>query len=570
MKNSLKYKLLILLTVVSIIPALLIGIATYTLTNRVLLRSSIASIEQMTRHKAEAFDLFANELSATLKDLTDSEATRAFLQLRDDTESESYFLSVIRLGEKLDTLLTQRGEAVDAVALLWNDGSLPMIRNYGGALPLNGDYRMRSPFREMMQSDAATHWIIIEEQREPRLYLYKTIYNTLTKENLGVALIRVDSQYIRSILITESGTTDATCLVDGNGQTWFIVGDLPQAEELFSNQTITSESRTVHDAKEAYRLSIVKLALADFQIANVTSLKDISDNVNQLLVSVICATIVVIIISGICALLLFQYLQKPIVGVHTAMRQFQDGALDTRVVIKRKDELGQLGDGFNEMAEQITQLIASIEEEQKRKKEIAIRFLQAQINPHFLYNTLNSIKVLTRMNRNEESCQMTTALISLLRLASGASDTVTLAQESEYIQSYVSLMCLRRDLDVCLKVEISPELLTCKILKFTMQPFVENSILHGAVEGKITIYISAKVTGAGILEIRIQDNGIGFDAQDTQELHKDSRRFHSIGINNVSERIKMYYGDNYGVQIQSRCGEGTLVILTQPLIESNE
>ena len=92
MKNSLKYKLLILLTVVSIIPALLIGIATYTLTNRVLLRSSIASIEQMTRHKAEAFDLFVNELSATLKDLTDSEATRAFLQLRDDTESESYFL----------------------------------------------------------------------------------------------------------------------------------------------------------------------------------------------------------------------------------------------------------------------------------------------------------------------------------------------------------------------------------------------------------------------------------------------------------------------------------------------
>ena len=176
MKNSLKYKLLILLTVVSVIPALLIGIATYTLTNRVLLQSSISSIEQMTRHKADAFDLFANELSATLKDLTDSEATRAFLQLRDDTVSESYFLSVIRLGEKLDTLLTQRGEAVDAVALLWNDGSLPMIRNYGGALPLNGDYRMRSPFREMMQSDAATHWIIIEEHQEPRLYLYKTIY----------------------------------------------------------------------------------------------------------------------------------------------------------------------------------------------------------------------------------------------------------------------------------------------------------------------------------------------------------------------------------------------------------
>lgn len=90
------------------------------------------------------------------------------------------------------------------------------------------------------------------------------------------------------------------------------------------------------------------------------------------------------------------------------------------------------------------------------------------------------------------------------------------------------------------------------------------------IEGKITICISAKVTDAGVLEIRIQDNGVGFDVQDTEEMHKDSRRFHSIGINNVSERIKMYYGDSYGVQIQSRYGEGTLVILTQPLIESNE
>lgn len=569
MKNSLKYKLLLLLIVAAIIPALLIGVAAYVLTNQVLLQSSISSTEQMNRHKADAFDLFASELSATIKDLTDSEATRAFLQLRDEPESESYYLSVLRLSEKLDTLITQRGEAVDAVAFLWNDGSLPMVRNYGSALPLNGDYRARAPFREMMQSDTTVHWIVVEEHQEPRLYLYKTIYSTIKKENLGLALIRIDSDYIQSILLTDSDAPDATCLVYDSRYPCFVIGDLQQAETMFQQQKSYSESVEVHGGDETYYLSIACTTIPGFQIANLTSLKAISDNVNQLLSSVIFAIIVVIVIAGICAVLLFQYLQKPIVSVHTAMRQFQRGALDTRVDVRRKDELGQLGVGFNEMAEKITHLIADIEQEQKKKNEIAIRFLQAQINPHFLYNTLNSIKVLTRMNRNEESCQMTTALISLLRLASGSSDTVTLAQESEYIQSYISLMCLRRELNVVLEMELPPELISCQILKFTLQPFVENSILHGASAGKIKICISAKENDDKTLEIRIQDDGIGFDTDRVQEI-KVSQRFHGIGIHNVSERIKMHYGVRYGVDIQSGQGKGTLVIITQPLIKSDE
>lgn len=569
MKNSLKYKLLLLLIVAAIIPALLIGVAAYMLTNQVLLQSSISSIEQMNRHKVDAFDLFASELSATIKDLTDSEATRAFLQLRSEPGSESYYLCVLRLSEKLDTLITQRGEAVDAVAFLWNDGSLPMVRNYGSALPLNGDYRMHAPFREMMQSDTAVHWVVLEDHQEPRLYLYKTIYSTMEKENLGVALIRIDSDYIRSILLTDSDAPDATCLVNDSGYPSFVVGDLQQAENMFQQQKSYSKSVEVHSNDGTYYLSIAHSAITDFQIANLTSLKEISDNVKQLLTSVIFAIIAVIVIAGTCAVLLFQYLQKPIVSVHTAMRQFQRGALDTRVDVRRKDELGQLGVGFNEMAEKITQLIADIEQEQKKKNEIAIRFLQAQINPHFLYNTLNSIKVLTRMNRNEESCQMTTALISLLRLASGTSDTITLAQESEYIQSYISLMCLRRELNVVLEKKFPPELLSCQILKFTLQPFVENSILHGASAGKIKIYISAKENDDKTLEIRIQDDGIGFDTTSVQDM-KNPQRFHGIGIHNVSERIKMHYGVRYGVDIQSSIGNGTLVIITQPLIKSAE
>lgn len=573
-KSSLKYKLLALIVIVTVIPCILIGIAAYTLTSSSLLESAISSTELMNTHKADTFDLFVEELEITLKDLTDSEATKAFLQLKGEPESDSYHLSVVRLGEKLDTLITQRGEAVSAVAFLWNDGSLPVVRSNGHPFSLLGDYRLYSPYKEMLQADAAVHWIVLQTRfaDQSDLFLYKTIYDVLTEENLGLALIRIDDSYIESILQTGNRTNDRTMLFTEAGELVFSVGRLDEgvvAADVIQEYAMhgTRSHKIISGANGDFLLTRAASYEMGYKIVNVTPLSDIANTSNQVLYSIIISILVVLVIAIAMSLVLFRYLKAPIIGVHTAMANFRKGHLDERIDVKRTDELGQLGVGFNEMAEQINLLIAKNEQEQRKKQEISMRFLQAQISPHFLYNTLNSIKALSRMNRNTEACEMITSLISLLRLASGGSEEIFLSQEIRYVESYVMLMCKRKDVKADLSIDLPDDLQLCKVLKFTLQPFVENSIIHGISDSVIKIHVRIVKASDEVLEIHISDNGTGFDTNilKAKKNTNDQKRFSRIGINNVAERIKLYYGNNYGVDIESIVNQGTEITIRLPM-----
>ena len=576
-KSSLKYKLLSLIVVVSLIPCLLIGFAAYTLTRSSLLESAISSTETLNSHKAEAFDLFASELEVILKDLSDSEATKAYLQLREEPDSESYYRCVARLSEKIDTLITQRGDAVSAVAFLWNDGSLPMVRSTGRPFSLLGDYRLFSPYKEMLQADAAVHWTVLQTRfsYQEDLFLYKTIYNVLSGKNLGVVLIRIDESYIKSILQTANGTNDRTMLFVQPDSPIFYAGTMDEnevnAEEIQNFAFTSTDSHKIVGSPEKYLLTKANSKEIGYTIVNVTQLADISNRSNQVMISVIISLVAVMVLAAVMALAFYRYLKVPIIDVHSAMTNFRKGNLDERIAVSRTDELGQLGVGFNEMADQINLLIETNQQELRKKQEISMRFLQAQINPHFLYNTLNAIKSLTRMKRNAEACDMITSLISLLRLASGGSEEITLSQELRYVESYVMLMSKRKDIHVDLVIVLPDELKNSKILKFTIQPFVENSIIHGMSDSSIQVQITAQGTEKG-LEVHVRDNGVGFDSNllPPKSRTNETQHFNHIGNQNVSDRIKLYYGDAFGVDIDSKIGCGTNVTIRLPLCKMQE
>ena len=576
-KSSLKYKLLSLIVVVSLIPCLLIGFAAYSLTRSSLLESAISSTETLNSHKAEAFDLFASELEVILKDLSDSEATKAYLQLREEPDSESYYRCVARLSEKIDTLITQRGDAVSAVAFLWNDGSLPMVRSTGRPFSLLGDYRLFSPYKEMLQADAAVHWTVLQTRfsYQEDLFLYKTIYNVLSGKNLGVVLIRIDESYIKSILQTANGTNDRTMLFVQPDSPIFYAGTMDEnevnAEEIQNFAFTSTDSHKIVGSPEKYLLTKANSKETGYTIVNVTQLADISNRSNQVMISVIISLVAVMVLAAVMALAFYRYLKVPIIDVHSAMTNFRKGNLDERIAVSRTDELGQLGVGFNEMADQINLLIETNQQELRKKQEISMRFLQAQINPHFLYNTLNAIKSLTRMKRNAEACDMITSLISLLRLASGGSEEITLSQELRYVESYVMLMSKRKDIHVDLVIVLPDELKNSKILKFTIQPFVENSIIHGMSDSSIQVQITAQGTEKG-LEVHVRDNGVGFDSNllPPKSRTNETQHFNHIGNQNVSDRIKLYYGDAFGVDIDSKIGCGTNVTIRLPLCKMQE
>ncbi len=235
------------------------------------------------------------------------------------------------------------------------------------------------------------------------------------------------------------------------------------------------------------------------------------------------------------------------------------------------DEIGVLTKHFNYMLTKISLLLDSQYAFGKRIKELELKSLQAQINPHFLYNTLDLLKWKAVKHNDSEIQELVTALSNYYRksLAKGR-DIVTVMDEIEHISAYVYIQNKRFDDCISLSLEIPEEVKGCMIPRITLQPIVENAVLHGLLEKADpsgTILIRAEIEGE-LLEISIQDDGIGMEREKADKLltedSEGSITGSGYGLKNIDERIKITFGKNYGLRFTSAPGEGTTVIITIP------
>lgn len=233
---------------------------------------------------------------------------------------------------------------------------------------------------------------------------------------------------------------------------------------------------------------------------------------------------------------------------------------------KRKDEIGILEESFYEMQGNIRDLICDNLIKEKRKRIAEIQMLQAQVSPHFLFNTLNSIRFATLNNHVNKAADMIFALINLLRMTLTKNEEfITIGQEMDTINNYIKIMQLRHDIDFCIYNNIDQAILQYKIPRFLFQPLVENSIIHGFGNLKAMgiIEINSFIHNHE-LTIQIKDNGGGMDHSGQKHDDFKSRKFSGIGLSNIDERIKLNYGQEYGLTIESKLNEGTVVELHLP------
>lgn len=270
---------------------------------------------------------------------------------------------------------------------------------------------------------------------------------------------------------------------------------------------------------------------------------------------------------------LSQELTKPIRQLRDGMSTIEEGNFETRVDIAVENEIGSLARSFNMMTDRIHALIEQnfYEQEQKRKSEL--RALQAQINPHFLYNTLDSIIWMAEDEKNEEVVVMTAALARLLRQSiSNEQEQVTIEQEIDYVRSYLTIQKMRYKDKLEYEIEAEPEILPVQIVKFTLQPLVENAIYHGIKykETKGTICIRGYVKDKQA-QIAVEDDGAGMDEQQIQRILEDTAnenaRTSGVGVANVQKRLQLYYGEEYGISYTSEVGKGTTALVTIPMTE---
>lgn len=255
---------------------------------------------------------------------------------------------------------------------------------------------------------------------------------------------------------------------------------------------------------------------------------------------------------------------EPMMKMKKVINKVEQGDLTVRTEVHSNDEIGQLGDSLNNMISEMEVLIDKLVKEEQAKKEVELEALHAQINPHFLYNTLNTIKWMAKIQGNKSVSRAITALIKLLRISTNLGrDMITLEEEIDYVKNYIVIQKLRFNEAINLNYNIDSDCLGLTVPKLFLQPIVENSIIYGIGDenNELNIEIKAFTRGEDLI-IEITDDGPGIEDEILEKIFKsqtDRNKFSKVGLNNVNQRIKLYCGSDYGLQIETKVGAGTLV-----------
>lgn len=275
-------------------------------------------------------------------------------------------------------------------------------------------------------------------------------------------------------------------------------------------------------------------------------------------------------IAGVIVLLVYA-MARPIKRLSKAMGQVQKGDFAVRVPNKRKDEIGELTESFNYMLEEINTLIRQVYQEKIAQKNAEVQALQAQINPHFLYNTLDSVNWMLIDRGDYDISDIILSLAGLMRYSIEDENAfVPLEKEIGYVLCYLKIQKNRLEERLEYSVESEESLAADRVPKLILQPIVENAITHGIEprKRKGTIRIVLKDLGDEML-ISVEDNGIGMTPEQLNHLREEvpdvEKEGHTgIGVRNVDRRIRLHYGEAYGISIESTYGEGTIVNLRIP------
>ncbi|MFA9376508.1 MAG: sensor histidine kinase [Lachnotalea sp.] len=287
-----------------------------------------------------------------------------------------------------------------------------------------------------------------------------------------------------------------------------------------------------------------------------------------------------VLLFGLGIALIFYFnrtINKPITKIRNKLVAISTGDFTYDSSIEWNHELGDIGKGINLLSENISQLMDKRIEDEKQQKDLEYQILLSQINPHFLYNTLNSIKWMATIQNATGIAEMTTSLARLMKnISKGTTQLITIEEELSLLKDYFVIQQYRYGGGISLDYDIDEDVYDCMILCFTLQPLVENALFHGiepkGEPGKISIQITTNHSKQ--IDIIILDDGIGMTKEQITNSLSDqsdtttSDFFKKIGINNVNRRLKYEFGEMYGITITSSLGEYTKMHITLPYLTS--
>lgn len=394
------------------------------------------------------------------------------------------------------------------------------------------------------------------------------IYDVVSGQYFGSIMIEMDGEKLDK-LIEEYRTYD--------DQTYYLITN--NNEVLYPYYISDNTAQQNYDQFNGYKMhgAIPKYAI---QLINLFSIESVSKNFSSSLQIVFISVIVLLIIAIILAFVLSSAITRSLYMLTKKMKQVEKGDTSTRITIKNNDEIGDLANGFNAMITEIDDLINQEYRLNIAMHETRLKALQAQVNPHFLYNTLQAMGSISRRYKADMLYNMCTALSDIFRYSISMKENyASVRDELTHVYNYVYIQNVRFNNKIKLKVHCETDLYDCIIPRLTLQPIVENAIEHGLlqVKKKKLLRISIRKVNDRLI-IYVADNGCGMSPK--QLVEKQNRlsngntsslsQSESIGLTNVKERLILVFGSNANMKLYSKQGEGTIVLLDIKLVKKGE
>ncbi|MEK3912082.1 sensor histidine kinase [Paenibacillus sp. FSL H7-0331] len=442
------------------------------------------------------------------------------------------------------------------------------------------------PGDQLITAKGSAVWIetfqspfLVNAQHINLLAVGRRIINISNGIPLGYIYINMDESKLSKLYGNdEEGLQSKLMIINANGtiissndpgllQTTL---DTEKLQMIFSND---NSSQIFDNGKETTIISSKALSKKDWRIVYEVPSKALMKDQWKITLFILGYGALGLLFALVLSIVFSNWITKPIVRLSRAMMAVGNGKLDTRSPITSKDEVGQLAYKFNDMVGEIQGLMDTVNQEEKQKRSLELRLMYSQIKPHFLYNTLETIRSMALMTKAHDISKVVKALGDFYRMSlNKGQELIPVIQEKKHLESYLYIQTIRYS-HIDYIIDFDSQIENCRIPNMLLQPLVENSIQHGLREKQtgalceISGFIETK-DGADVVCFVIKDNGKGMNEELLANIwHREQNQLDlsSFGIRNIQERIQLRYGPGYGISISSVIGSGVEVQLRIPL-----
>lgn len=547
-RRSFKNRIFVTVLLVTLVPMLLCDVFIMQISMRRSGDMLYAQAQSELDTAAGIIDSAFDTVDSVTARLADSSVIRS--ALRRGGESDLLYQLMYRETENLSGFASidvydKDGARIYAGSLDSDAGSLPV---YWGAL------------RAARECDGQT----MQTDGESGLVIARAVRGT-DGEVSGYVLVRIPQSGFGALLGGSFGEQNDVFLLDGTWRQIYCSDNIRAGEKISSLRAQLLSGAALGGGD--YNVYLRQSPDTGFTLA-LRQPKVYTREVMATVYSTCAAMGILCLLLGLlCAWLLSRYLSKPVNELDEAMKRVEKGDYDAELSSGREDEMGRLTASFNRMTREYRQNLERSVQRERELNETELSMMQAQLNPHFLYNTLDSIKWLGVTNGVPQVAAVASGLAVLLRAGISGDRLITLERELELLEKYLDIQSLRFEDRFAWEIDVDERFQHCIVPKLILQPLVENSIIHGVAnmdDGYIKL--SAREE-SGTLILSVQDNGVGIPQDVLDWLNAPGRDVPGghLGLKNVDRIVRLYYGSDYGISAYSTPGEGSRVELRLPM-----